>query len=451
MISKERLAQVCRWFKRKSFVICCGIAPVILLSALLLTCDFGCNVIVNGEVIGTAPSEEYVSNLVDSINEELSPYLGGSKAIAVEPVTTPKLVFGKGFTDSQRLGEKLKSYCPYLEKAFTVKSGGKTVAAFRTSDERKETYNNFVKEMAAGSSSYKILDKIDFAYELVPYGLVKTGDAASKMLERTYEFDGSIDVDQDCSIEDILTSYNISEEKFVSLNPKYKEGTKATVAIKSDIPYIRVVTENSFIENTIVNYTVKYETDDTMYQGESQVKIAGEDGFKKEKKTKVTVNGQCVYQNSSPIENEDATTEVILVGTKESPKGKASGSISKPCSGVLTSRFGSRNGRQHKGIDISAKENSDITAADGGTVIFAGWDDSGYGNMVKIDHGNGYTTIYAHCNALYVSEGTKVSQGDVIAALGNTGRSTGPHVHFEVIETQTGTPIDPLRFFNLQQ
>ena len=146
----------------------------------------------------------------------------------------------------------------------------------------------------------------------------------------------------------------------------------------------------------------------------------------------------------------DATTEVILVGTKESPKGKSSGTISQPCSGVLTSRFGSRNGRQHKGIDISGKENSDITAADGGTVVFAGWDDSGYGNIIKIDHGNGYTTIYAHCNALYVSEGTKVSQGDVIAALGNTGRSTGPHVHFEVVETQTGAPIDPLRFFNLK-
>ena len=292
MISRERLAQVCRWFKRKSFVICCGIAPVILLSALLLTCDFGCNVIVNGEVIGTAPSKEYVYNLVDSINEELSPYLGGSKAIAVEPVTTPKLVFGKGFTDTQRLGEKLKSYCPYLEKAFTVKSGGKSVAAFRTADERKETYNAFIAEMTAGSSSYKILDKIDFAYELVPYGLIKSGDAASKMLGKTYKFDGTIDVGEDCTIADILASYNISEEKFASLNPDYKEGTKATVSIKSDIPYIRVVTENSSTENTIVNYTVKYETDDTMYQGESEVKTTGKDGFKKEKKTIIKLNGQ---------------------------------------------------------------------------------------------------------------------------------------------------------------
>ncbi len=450
MISRERLAHLCQWFKGKSFVICCGIAPVILLSALLLTCDFGCNVIVNGEIIGTAPSREYVYNLANSINEELSPYLGGNKAIAVEPVTTPKLVFGKGFTDTRRLAEKLKSYCPYLEKAFTIKSGDKTVAAFRTAAERKAAYNDFIQEMTAGSNSYKLLDKIEFVYELVPYGLIKHGDAASKMLKKTYEFSGKVDVSEDCEISDILASYCITENEFVSLNPNYKEGTKTSVVIKSDIPYIRVVTENSYTENTIVNYSVKYETDDSMYQGESEVKISGKEGFKKERKTELAVNGQCVYETSSPIENVESTTEVILVGTKESPKGMASGSISQPCSGVLTSRFGNRNGRQHKGIDISGKENSDITAADGGTVVFAEWDDSGYGNMIKIDHGNGYTTIYAHCNALYVAKGDKVSQGDVIAALGNTGRSTGPHVHFEVIETQTGTPIDPLRFFNLK-
>ena len=97
MISRERLTNLCQWFKRKSFVICCGIAPVILLFALLLNCNFGCNVIVNGEIIGTAPSEEYVDNLIAGINEDLAPYLNGGDAITVEPTTTPKILLEKTF------------------------------------------------------------------------------------------------------------------------------------------------------------------------------------------------------------------------------------------------------------------------------------------------------------------------------------------------------------------
>ena len=69
--------------------------------------------------------------------------------------------------------------------------------------------------------------------------------------------------------------------------------------------------------------------------------------------------------------------------------------------------------------------------------------------MIKLQHDNGYTTLYAHCNKLFVSEGEYVARGDVIAALGSTGRTTGPHVHFEVIVTENGTVVDPLEVFDI--
>lgn len=106
-----------------------------------------------------------------------------------------------------------------------------------------------------------------------------------------------------------------------------------------------------------------------------------------------------------------------------------------PVSGNITSRFGSRESirnHTHKGIDISAPYGASIKAVADGTIVSAGWTDGGYGNLVVIDHGNGITTYYGHCSKVCVTAGQKVSAGDVIAAVGSTGNSTGNHLHFEV-------------------
>ncbi len=447
MLFKEKLANLCQWLKKKSFVLCCGIAPVILLSALLVTCDFGCNVIVNGEVIGTAPSGEYVQSLIHSINTELSPYLDGMEAVAVKPVTTPKLIVGKGFTSSQELGEKLKSYCPYMEKAYTVKSNGKTVAAFTSGEERADSYDKFIDKMSVSAQNYEILDEITFEYELVPYGLIKSGESAYRMLMRTYEFSDIVNIAANSDLYSVLTSYCITEDDFLKLNPDYREGKTKKVKIKSDIPYIRLLAKENYTKTTIIKHITRYEESADMYEGTRDIKQEGKSGFNSIKKTRYVLNGKELGEVSVEELHEDAVNEIVLYGTKPSPKGKSSGSIANPFAGVLTSRYGSREGRRHAGIDISGAEGADIKAADGGKVVFAGWDDSGYGNMVKIEHSTGYTTLYAHCSKLYVKEGDKVGQGDVIAAVGNTGRSTGPHLHFEVIDTKTNKSLNPLDFF----
>lgn len=117
-----------------------------------------------------------------------------------------------------------------------------------------------------------------------------------------------------------------------------------------------------------------------------------------------------------------------------------------PVSGIITSRFGSRESIRsygHTGVDIATSEGTDIRAAAGGTVTFAG-ESGGYGNLVKISHGSGITTYYGHCSAIYVSEGDVVNAGDVIAAVGSTGNSTGPHLHFEVVKD--GVELDPQNY-----
>jgi murein DD-endopeptidase MepM/ murein hydrolase activator NlpD len=118
----------------------------------------------------------------------------------------------------------------------------------------------------------------------------------------------------------------------------------------------------------------------------------------------------------------------------------ASGVFVWPAAGRITQgyRF------YHKAWDIANSGGGPILAADSGTVVAAGWDASGYGNKVAIDHGNGFVTIYAHQSVIQVRIGQRVNRGDVIGQMGSTGRSTGVHLHFEI--RQGGVLLDPGNF-----
>ena len=100
----------------------------------------------------------------------------------------------------------------------------------------------------------------------------------------------------------------------------------------------------------------------------------------------------------------------------------------------------------HKGIDIVAPEGKNIFAAADGVISRTAEMNMGYGNHIIIDH-DGYRTLYAHCSVLLVTVGQEVKQGEIIALVGNTGNSTGPHLHFEVIDTDTKEKINPLDRF----
>ena len=124
----------------------------------------------------------------------------------------------------------------------------------------------------------------------------------------------------------------------------------------------------------------------------------------------------------------------------------SSGMFSWPVTGTITSPFGWRSNpfggapEFHQGLDIAAPSGTTVTAAAGGTVIMAQWY-GGYGNYILIDHGGGYSTGYGHLSAIYVTSGQSVQRGQAIGAVGSTGQSTGPHLHFEV--RIAGKPVDP--------
>ena len=217
---------------------------------------------------------------------------------------------------------------------------------------------------------------------------------------------------------------------------------------------------------TVVSGTIQYEievpfevqrvADASSYEGIERVRTKGENGTSMVTATVTYLDGK---QLSSVITSsrviKEPITQIVAYGTKKANKyytggANATGRFIWP---VPETRYVSQyyqSGR-HNAIDIWSRDmtGQDIVAADGGTVIVAedpkGTSYWSYGKYIIIDHGGGYQTLYSHCHELFVKEGDKVMQGQRIASVGNTGRSTSPHLHFEV--RVNGRTVNPLKFY----
>lgn len=159
---------------------------------------------------------------------------------------------------------------------------------------------------------------------------------------------------------------------------------------------------------------------------------------------KVKIGQQIIIPGAKHLRLE---TKVAVASAKTSgtavKKTVSRGSI-WPVRGRLSSMFGPRWGTRHEGIDIAVPTGTDVDAFMGGTVVSAGWNSGGYGNLVIIDHGNGLETYYGHNSKILVRAGESVRKGQHIADSGSTGDSTGPHLHFEV--RKNDVPVNPLNY-----
>lgn len=222
-------------------------------------------------------------------------------------------------------------------------------------------------------------------------------------------------------------------------------------------PYLTVQIRCTEVYSEPIPYEKRTVKDNTKYIGYSAVRTKGVEGERQYTADVIYING--VEQYREVLSNEvvrEPVTEVTVVGSyrvnANAEAGKATGEFLWPLPScrILNSPFGYRWGKLHAGIDISGNGvfGKDIIAADGGVVTQVnaeGWG-GGYGLYVIIDHGNGYTTSYCHCNEILVSVGDKVTQGEVIAKVGNSGNSFGPHLHFEI--RLNGSAVDPMPYLN---
>lgn len=152
-----------------------------------------------------------------------------------------------------------------------------------------------------------------------------------------------------------------------------------------------------------------------------------------------------VESTSNEIKTRKADSDNINTKTykKTTSTQNTSSNFIWPASGDITSKFGSRWGSKHTGIDIAVETGTSVKAAAAGKVIFSGWKGN-YGNLIIVDNGNGYKTYYAHNSKLLAEVGQSVDKGTIVSLSGSTGNSTGPHLHFEI--RQNDEPVNPLSF-----
>ncbi|WP_051986450.1 peptidoglycan DD-metalloendopeptidase family protein [Clostridium amazonitimonense] len=187
-------------------------------------------------------------------------------------------------------------------------------------------------------------------------------------------------------------------------------------------------------------------TSEDYYMGEVKVEDSGEEGQKAiEKQVRIT-NSKVMSESKIKEQVIKAPKNKIIVKGSKNPLGTNMAFLQKPSRGSVTSNFGSRwKNESHHGIDIAGNIGEPINAALDGKVNKVGYDNI-YGKYIKLDHGKGIETLYGHCSSITRKEGDTVKKGDVIAKIGNTGRSTGPHVHFELrLNGKAENPINYIK------
>ena len=248
------------------------------------------------------------------------------------------------------------------------------------------------------------------------------------------------------SLESVAKKFNMTVDEIKALNANWQDplhkGSKITVL--KPAPMITVTLEQEMKAQSPVAFKTVTKEDPNQVKSVKKVAQAGKAGLLETTTCVKSENGKItssVTESSRLI--QEPVDEIVAVGTKE---GLATGSFMTPTVGRLTSPFGPRWGRFHYGVDLANATGTNVVAADGGVVTRVGMAGS-YGNLIIIDHQNGTSTRYAHLSAYNVKVGDVVQKGQSIGKIGSTGRSTGPHLHFEV--RVGGVAKNPLDFIKL--
>lgn len=351
-------------------------------------------------------------------------------------------------TSLEELQSNIKSKLTYNVKGYVLVVDGEELG-YSNSKEELENILERLKEPYLNEEESQILD-IGFVEDVkivekeFPLNKIKDGEEILEYILTGSEEIRTHTVEVGESLWTIAKIYDVSVDDLILANSdkdpeRLQIGDEIKLTIPKPLITVEIVEEVEYTAS--VDFEVKTEYDDSMYKTQSKVKVKGQKGETKYLSKVIKHNGIVVDKEILKEEViKEPVDQIVVQGTKELPKTAATGTFLLPTRGRLSSRYGMRGGRMHYGIDIAAPAGTAIKAADGGKVTYAGWKGS-YGYLVEIDHENGYVTRYAHCSKIEVKVGSRVYKGQIIARVGSTGRSTGSHLHFEVLKN--GVHVNP--------
>lgn len=430
----------------------CVIAAAIML---ISTYTIGTTVSYNGEVIATVASEAEAEHARSNLEKVTTRTLGETFTIDESLIQySSGLLKRQDLVDeasyeadlSEEIGLVTSAYCLYVDGEFigaTPYEGAleELLEQLQKASTTEDTISCSFAEDVEIKQEYVASEKI------MNLGYLAETLYSTKTAEVTYE------VKKGDTWSQIAEAHGLTNKELLALNPGYNINRLQigeVLTLSASVPYLTmtVVQQERYVDE--VNFDIEYTNSADMYQGDYKITSPGQYGAADVVASVTYVNGTETERTVlSSVTLREPVTEQRIQGTKERPTWHPTGSFRWPTSGRITSYFGGRKSpggigsTNHKGIDIAGSYGTPIYAADGGTVTYAGWM-GGYGYTVRIDHGNGKVTYYAHNSSLTTSVGKHVHKGQQIAKMGSTGNSTGNHCHFEV--RINGVAKNPLNY-----
>ena len=461
---KSRLGQKLERFKRysedhkKGMLMVFAIAMMVVMGAAgVLNYCTAYEYSYNGQKLGLVKEKDDVLQITDLVQGALTEEKNMKIVIDAKDDITfhRKLALDESQIDNSEQVLKRLTYMGDLKvKAIGIYVNGKKIGAVqdrKTAEKAlKDVADKYTKE---GDNieveSVRFLEKVDIKTANTDLEDLHSEKEMVDLLCTSGEKETVHKVVAGDTLHSIAKKYDVWEDQLLAdnkgINSKKLE-VGSNIIVKQQAPVLTYEVIEKITYDKVIEHKVEEQKSADIYEGMTETQQAGSDGLSE-------ITARVTLQNGKKVEEEDLVTtvkeepvtEVVLVGTKERPPTVGSGKYIWPLKDSFTqsSGFGSRWGRQHKGIDLAVSVGTTVYAADGGTVVEAQYSGS-YGNVVMIDHQNGQETRYAHNSKLLVKKGDKVYQGQPIAKSGNTGRSTGPHVHFEI--RFNGEPRNPLNY-----
>lgn len=407
---------------------------------------------LDGTVLGAVPSETQAREAVERL-AVLAP--GGSDLS--QQVTIQRVPVSDRLLElsAEELADRLRAAANRQVPAVAIQVAGQSVV-FVTDRETAQSVVDSIeadyRQSLANEADVKqvtIKEQIALVDAMAPAEDIRTAEEAKRILVRGTDKLRIYTVQRGDTLWRIAEVNGMSPDDLGKANPDVKPtalqpGQQLNLIVAEPFVHLESQEEVTVIEN--IPFSVETRQDPDRYPWQSEYLVQGVYGKRQVTYAVSRENGKVVERN--PVKEEllsEPKGAVFLQGTKLAPK-LGSGQFVLPIAGArLTSGFGWRGREFHLGLDLAAPKGTAIVAADDGTVVEAGWD-GGYGYAVRIDHGEGkLVTLYGHLSSIAVKQGQTVKKGDVIGYEGSTGRSTGPHLHFEI--WRDGKAVDPRQFF----